>query len=86
MQVAQQGRPPGCHWQYIMHEFHHKWLRCMLCCDVLQEFLDPVRAAALVQEQQYQFVIDCIDSIAPKQALLLAGHTAGKCQLSTGHM
>jgi tRNA A37 threonylcarbamoyladenosine dehydratase len=51
-----------------------------MCCGVgvLQEFLDPVRAAALVQEQQYQFVIDCIDSIAPKQALLLAGHAAGK--------
>lgn len=43
----------------------------------LQEFLDPLRAAALVQEQQYHYVIDCIDSVAPKQALLLAGHAAG---------
>eukprot|EP00879_Flechtneria_rotunda_P032328 GHRR01035515.1.p1 GENE.GHRR01035515.1~~GHRR01035515.1.p1 ORF type:complete len:344 (+),score=151.81 GHRR01035515.1:880-1911(+) len=43
----------------------------------LQEFLDPARAAGLVQEQQYHFVIDCIDSVAPKQALLLAGHAAG---------
>lgn len=42
-----------------------------------------MRAAALVQEQQYQFVIDCIDSIAPKQALLLAGHAAGKCRISS---
>jgi tRNA A37 threonylcarbamoyladenosine dehydratase len=43
----------------------------------VQEFLDPVRAATLVQEQQYHYVIDCIDSVAPKHALLLAGHQAG---------
>lgn len=42
-----------------------------------QEFLDPLRAAALVQEQPYHYVLDCIDSVAPKQALLLAGHAAG---------
>jgi hypothetical protein len=42
-----------------------------------QDFLDPVAAAALVQEQTYDYVIDCIDSVAPKQALLLAGHAAG---------
>jgi hypothetical protein len=36
-----------------------------------------VAAAALVQEQTYDYVIDCIDSVAPKQALLLAGHAAG---------
>jgi hypothetical protein len=42
-----------------------------------QEFLDPVRAAALVQQQAYGWVVDCIDSVAPKQALLLAGHGAG---------
>jgi tRNA A37 threonylcarbamoyladenosine dehydratase len=44
---------------------------------VKQEFLDPLAAAALVQEQTYDYVIDCIDSVAPKQALLLAGHAAG---------
>lgn len=43
----------------------------------MQEFLDPIRAAALVQAQQYQYVIDCIDSVAPKHALLIAGHAAG---------
>lgn len=50
---------------------------------VHQEFLDPVRAAALVQEQQYSYVIDCIDSVAPKQALLLAGHAAGVPTISS---
>lgn len=54
-----------------------------LCCAVLQEFLDPVRAAALVQEQDYSYVIDCIDSVAPKVALLLAGHTAGVATISS---
>jgi len=55
----------------------------VLCCAMLQEFLDPVRAAALVQEQDYSYVIDCIDSVAPKVALLLAGHTAGVATISS---
>ena len=49
----------------------------------LQEFLDPERAAALVAEQQYSHVIDCIDSVAPKVALLLAGHAAGVNTISS---
>lgn len=56
----------------------HVWV----CC-ALQEFLDPARAAALVREQDYSYVIDCIDSIAPKVALLLAGHTAGVSTISS---
>jgi hypothetical protein len=36
-----------------------------------------MRAAALVQQQAYDYVIDAIDSLAPKAALLLAGHAAG---------
>uniref|UniRef100_A0A383W5L4 THIF-type NAD/FAD binding fold domain-containing protein n=1 Tax=Tetradesmus obliquus TaxID=3088 RepID=A0A383W5L4_TETOB len=50
---------------------------------VKQQFLDPLAAAALVQEQTYDYVIDCIDSIAPKQALLLAGHAAGAHVISS---
>jgi hypothetical protein len=37
-----------------------------------------VRASSLVQQQAYHYVIDCIDSVAPKHALLLAGHEAGE--------
>lgn len=59
------------------------WLMLTQLHDMLQEFLDPVRASALVQEQQYHYVIDCIDSVAPKQALLLAGHAAGVPTISS---
>jgi tRNA A37 threonylcarbamoyladenosine dehydratase len=47
---------------------------------LLQHFLDPEAAAALVQEQSYGYLVDAIDSVAPKQALLLAGVRAG-CQV-----
>eukprot|EP00775_Hariotina_reticulata_P003556 gene3557-3825_t len=50
---------------------------------VKQHFLDPEAAAALVEEQPYNYLVDAIDSVAPKQALLLAGVRAGchVCQI-----
>ncbi|KIY98710.1 Uncharacterized protein MNEG_9250 [Monoraphidium neglectum] len=41
------------------------------------EFITPETARALVSRQRYDFVVDCIDSIAPKQNLLLAAVEAG---------
>jgi tRNA A37 threonylcarbamoyladenosine dehydratase len=43
----------------------------------LREFLDPDSAAALVTRAKFDFVVDAIDSIAPKQHLLLAAAAAG---------
>jgi len=43
----------------------------------LQEFLDPDTAASLGGQRCYDYVVDCIDSVAPKCALLLAAHAAG---------
>ena len=60
-------------------------LLLLLLLVLLQEFLNPVRASSLVQQQGYHYVIDCIDSVAPKQALLLAGHTAGEGGLTCSH-
>ncbi|KAI8475684.1 MAG: hypothetical protein J3K34DRAFT_517116 [Monoraphidium minutum] len=42
-----------------------------------QEFLDPESTRALVASERFDFVIDAIDSIAPKQHLLLAAVEAG---------
>lgn len=38
----------------------------------LNEFLSPGRMAALLDETQYDYVLDCIDSVSPKVALIIA--------------
>lgn len=42
-----------------------------------QEFLDPDSATALATCRPFDYVVDCIDSVAPKCALLLGAHAAG---------
>lgn len=51
----------------------------MLCSSSSsQEFLDPDAARALVAPpNRFDWVVDAIDSIAPKQHLVLAAYNAG---------
>jgi hypothetical protein len=49
----------------------------------LQSFLTPETAGELVSAQRYSYVVDCIDSIAPKQHLLLAAVAAGLPAISS---
>lgn len=51
--------------------------------NVLEQFLDPEAADDLVAAEPYDYVIDCIDSIAPKQKLIVAGWRAGKKVVSS---
>ena len=44
---------------------------------LLQEFLDPNAARELATAQPYNFILDCIDSIAPKQHLILSAVAQG---------
>lgn len=44
---------------------------------MVQLFLDPDSARQLLDEGDYDYVIDCIDSIAPKQQLIMAAHAKG---------
>ena len=38
----------------------------------ITEFLEPERMAALLEEERYDVVVDCIDSVAPKLNLIVA--------------
>ena len=44
---------------------------------VLHEFLHPERSTELVTSAEFDFVLDCIDSLAPKVHLIAAAHSMG---------
>lgn len=44
---------------------------------VLHEFLHPDRSTELVSSGKFDFVLDCIDSIAPKVQLIATAHSLG---------
>lgn len=51
--------------------------------DLRARFLRPEDAPQLLAEQGYDYVIDCIDSIACKAALVLAAQQAGRAVISS---
>eukprot|EP00798_Chlamydomonas_sp_ICE-L_P014271 gene14271-20245_t len=53
----------------------------------IEEFLDVAGAERLVREDKFDFVVDCIDSIAPKKMLIAAATQAGMrvvCSMGAG--
>jgi tRNA A37 threonylcarbamoyladenosine dehydratase len=44
---------------------------------VLHEFLHPEASTELVASAHFDFVLDCIDSLAPKVHLIAAAHSMG---------
>lgn len=51
--------------------------------DLRSRFLRPEDAPELMAEQPYDYVLDCIDSIACKAALVLAAQQAGRAVVSS---